>query len=598
MQKSYLQTGVKKLFSVLIALLATFAITVPAYATSTPAGTAVASAAAAGSTATIEAKTGNAGDTLNMYKVVNVTYANNQLTYAWSDTFTAFQASADGAAYSTLTVDQYTSMDAATAKALLGAFSAWVHKTAPAYAYTAQTGAAGTPTEGVATFTGVGLGQYIIVGMGNVSGAYIYSTVTAEVVPHIDNATTPPSYKIYDKYEVDLKTTKPDGEKEITSGTTPDGEVPNTKPTASIGDVVGFRLTGDVPTYPAGTTNKTLFMADTLPTGLTLNPASVKVYMGTDVNNKTPLSGTDPDKAYTLTVDGQTLYVDYLYDKLTPGQKLFVEYEATLNEQAVIGGAGNSNDYTYTYSNNPFNGETHEHDNIPDDDHGYGEVEDEETVYSYGLYIYKTAKTATGTALQGAKFELWANEVGGTTGKLIATLTTDENGYAAYNGLEKGTYVLHEIEAPTGYKLADDVTIDLSNASATASTTTTTSTRYTSDPTQAVSTAQATNADGVLLWLPKPSSGLTGLVASATNPDANKYEAAYLLSTTNTVTGTPTTGAGAGAGYYPQNVIDMPGSNLPTTGGMGTFLLYGIGIVLVAGAAVLYMRKRQSANQA
>ena len=306
------------------------------------------------------------------------------------------------------------------------------------------------------------------------------------------------------------------------------------------------------------------------------------------------LLGSD---AYTVSIEGQTLYVDYVYGELTPGQKLFVEYEATLNEQAVIGGDGNPNEYTYTYSNNPFNGGTHEHDDIPEDDNAYGEVEDSETVYTYGLYIYKTAGSETGTPLQGAKFELWAGSVGGT-GKLIATLTTDANGYAAYNGLEKGIYILHEIEAPTGFKLADDVTIDLSNASATASTTTTTNTRYTSDPDLAVSTDQATNADGVPLWLPKEGSNLTGLVASATNPDPDKYVAAYLLSTTNTVTGTPTTGVGAGAGYYPQNVIDQPGSNLPVTGGMGTVLLYGAGIALVAGAAVLYMKRRQSASQA
>ena len=89
MHKSTVQPGITRLFSMLVALLAAFAIAVPAYATSTPASGAVASAATASSTAAIEAKTGNAGDTLNMYKVVNVTFANNQLTYAFTPTFQA-----------------------------------------------------------------------------------------------------------------------------------------------------------------------------------------------------------------------------------------------------------------------------------------------------------------------------------------------------------------------------------------------------------------------------------------------------------------------------------------------------------------------------
>ena len=573
--------GLGQMLAAFVTLVTALAMAVPAFATSTPATDATSSAATATSTATIEASTGNANDTLNAYKIVNVTYANNQLTYEFTSTFNAFlQAAPADAAYKGMTPEQYTKLDSNDAKfkQMLGDFSAYVKKTTTTPAPTAEYNAT-TGTDGKATFTNVALGQYVIVGMGNVAGARIYSTVTAEVVPYVDKTTTPATYKIYDKYAVDLKTTTPGGNKTITNGTTDDSG----NATASVGDVISYQLSGDVPTYPAGTTNKTLFMKDTLSNGLTLNPASVKVYAGANADSKAELASD----AYTVTVDGQNLYVDFNYDKVVGNAKLFVTYDATLNENAKVGTAdGNPNNYTYKYSNNPFNGETHKHDEIPGGDNGYGEKTDSKTVYTYGLYIYKTASD-TNSALANAKFELKAGN------KVIATLTTDANGYASYNGLEKGTYTLHEIEAPTGYKLADDVTIDLSAAKATSSATTTTTSLYTSE--HAECDAQATNADGVLLWVPTTESGLTGIVASATNPDSSKYVAAYLKSSTsNTVQGNPQTGAGEGAGYYPANVVDNPGGNLPTTGGMGTYLIYGAGIALVACFIVMEVRKKSS----
>ena len=572
--------GLKRVLVGFLTLFTVMAMGVPAFATSTPASGATASPATQGSTATIVASTGNSGDTLSAFKIVNVTYDNNQLTYAFTDTFQNFLNASDNASYKSITAEDYTKMssDDAAFKQMLGDFSAYVKKTSPqpTAEYSATTNGAG-----VANFTGVALGQYVIVGMGNVAGARVYSTVTAEVVPHVDKATN--TYQIYDQYAVDLKTTTPGGEKTITGGTTDD----NGKATVSVGDVVSYQLSADVPTYPAGTTNKTLFMKDTLSDGLTLNPASVKVYAGADANSKTELASD----AYTVTIDGQNLYVDFNYDKVVGNAKLFVTYDATLNENAKVGTAdGNPNNYTYVYSNNPFNGETHDHSNVPGGGNGYGQVTDQKTVYTYGLYIYKTASD-TNSVLPNATFELKSGD------KVIATLTTDANGYASYNGLEKGTYTLHETNAPTGYKLANDVTIDLSAAKATSSVTTTTTTLYTSE--HADGDTQATNADGVLLWVPTTESGLTGIVASATNPDPSKYVAAYLKSSTNnTVQGTPQAGAGEGAGYYPANVVDNPGGNLPTTGGAGIFLIYAIGAALVVGFIVMKVNsKKKSANK-
>ena len=267
---------IQHVLAALVAVITAFAVVTPAFATSTPTNGATSASATQNSTASIVASTGNAGDTLNLYKVVDVTFSNNQVTYDWSSTFKAFQASDDGVAYRDLTADQYAAYknDSHRVKALLGDFSAWVHKTSPK-----DTGSQKTDATGKATFEGVGLGQYVVVGMGNVSGAYIYSTVSAEVVPSIvGNA-----YVVYSSYDVDLKTTTPSGGKEVLGGTILD----DGKYTVGVGDVVPYRLTGDVPTYPAGTTNKTLFMKDHLSDGLTLDPSSVKVYTGISPDGKT-----------------------------------------------------------------------------------------------------------------------------------------------------------------------------------------------------------------------------------------------------------------------------------------------------------------------
>jgi len=585
----------KKKWKGLSALILSMAMIVtmglPAFATSSGSGTAVAAndmnAATGASTATITVTTdtkdttkGYDGDTLYAYRVIDATLDNsaNTLTYSFTQKFTDFQASEAGKAYQNITPDIYAGYDTTNLKAVLSAFTAYVKVNKVKADYTSTT------EDNVATFSNVAMGQYIIVGSATSTGAYVYQTVSAEVVPFVDKDSN--TYKIYPKYSITMKTTKPTGSKTIDSGTTDDGTGDAAKKTASIGDTITYTIMGTVPTYPANATNTTYYQKDTLSNGLTLSSTAASI----DVEGYVGGNATRLTSGYTVTIDGQNLYIDYEYDIIKDYEKVTATYTAVLNENAVVGTAvGNSNTYDLVWSNAPYDGTTYKPGSGEDrpKDVGYGSIEDTKIVYTYALIIDKYEDKVPTDKLAGAEFDI----LSGTT--KIGHITTDSNGAASYVGLKAGTYTLRETKAPAGYKLAKDITITInSSASAFASATTTTTVTYTSDSTKAIIKTQAMNDQGVLLWV--DSTGKT--VANSANPstDTTTYYPAYVASRTTAVTTSGVAGKGSASdGYYKVGVADAKGTTLPTTGGMGTTLFTIIGIVLMVGAAVVIISKKR-----
>lgn len=238
---------------------------------------------------------------------------------------------------------------------------------------------------------------------------------------------------------------------------------------AKIGDTLTFTLTSTIPDMSAYNTY-TFNFKDTLSKGLTFGQVtSVKV------GDTTLTKDTD----YTVTTapadSGKTLLTVAMKDFKTKqqanaGKKITVTYAATLNKDAVVGGAGNVNSATIQYSNNPST-------------NGTGESEPSKVrVFTYGFTVDKyTGKNYddTATRLAGAKFTLapkngdpmsfvqvnagsaTANAVyrvakAGETG--TTTITTPENGKVDFQGLKNGEYTLTETEAPAGYnKLASAI---------------------------------------------------------------------------------------------------------------------------------------------
>ena len=127
--------------------------------------------------------------------------------------------------------------------------------------------------------------------------------------------------------------------------------------------------------------------------------------------------------------------------------QIVVTYKAHLTPDAVVGGSGNTNKPTITYSNNPNTGDR-------------GDVTGVETeTYVFKLSLMKIDK-ATGAGLAGAKFTI-ADQDGlyvqadGTLGEAAYEFESGADGIVAVPGLDEGTYTVRETVAPADYEVLD-----------------------------------------------------------------------------------------------------------------------------------------------
>lgn len=325
-----------------------------------------------------------------------------------------------------------------------------------------------------------------------------------------------------------------------------------------INDHVPFLLKATLGTIADYDTYKVVFH-DTMSKGLTYdaNSAVVKIYKDGDVTNTAEANvvtvtanftfataaATDTEGAY---VGGNTLTwscADVKALGATDKSVITVEYTATLNEDANIGSAGNPNEVYLEYSNNPNESGSGDKDNT-------GKTpEDKVIVFTYKVVANKYANEVSDTTkLKGAGFTLYkfipaengADTLDNVKGNWTAIgtevkgadMTTFE-----WKGIDDGEYKLVETTTPAGYNTIDPILFT-------------------------VSAAHDTD---------NPDPKLTSL-------------------TGDTFSGEVTTGALTG------NVINLSGSTLPETGGMGTYIFYAVGGVLVLAAVVLFVTKKRMSN--
>ena len=326
----------------------------------------------------------------------------------------------------------------------------------------------------------------------------------------------------------------------------------------SIGDNIPYELIGSLPTnYDKYTDGYFYQFTDIMDKGLTRND-DVKVWISTDNGSSwnevksgftvSPVSKYESTDKTTFTVTFENLR------KITThsNDKIKVTFTAKLNGDAEYGNPGNVNESYLKYSND-VNGE------------GKGETtHDKVVVFTYELDSTKVDANETTTKLEGAEFILADSNGEGKKylvqtkdkeGKVTNnTWTTDENeatkfvsgsdGKFEIKGLDDGTYYLQETKAPAGYNI---------------------------DSTLKKVTINATTSNGQD-WNGS-AEALTALSLGKLNNSGDKEK-----------------------GTVSEQITNTKGSSLPSTGGMGTTLLYVAGGILVACAAayVIISRKKSA----
>lgn len=414
-----------------------------------------------------------------------------------------------------------------------------------------KTGAGTTLTNGTNTLA---TGYYLIVDSTTEGNQTVYNPAVLAITSNIT---------IQDKTSVPTLEKKVQENKKSVTGEYGNGF--NDVADYNIGDAVPFHLIGSVPDMSQYTTYVYRF-SDTLGKGFDAPAtANVKVYLSndkaldkndTDVTKdftvSTVTTGEDSTKSFTVSTNDLKSVNS---GTITKGQYIIVDYTAKLNASAEIGLPGNENTAKLTYSNNPDQsgqGANQPTGNTPDD---------KVIVFTYTLNGTKVDATNTNTTLKDAEFKLqnadkkWAVIVSGKVSSWVddetlgTVIKSGENGEFSVTGLDDGTYTLKETKAPAGYNLpASDFEVKIT----------------------------ATTANGQD-WAEDPATALTKIDV--------------------TVNGTAGTGDKQ-AGTAAIVIKNTKGSTLPSTGGMGTTVLYvaGAAIVLVAAFGIAFAVRRRNAR--
>lgn len=372
---------------------------------------------------------------------------------------------------------------------------------------------------------------------------------------------------------VEVKNERPDFDKKVTKRGGTDASQTNDAD-YGIGDSIPYTLTVKVPETIANL--KTFYVTDSINTAqLAYEQNTFKVSCSDNVD-------IVKDTNYTITYekDNSGFKIDFKpvgKNGLTAdfaGKTITITYKAKLQSGAYVDRNGNINDAELIYSNKT-------NTVTEDENKDIDKIHDEAVVYTFQTSILKSG--SDGTKLDDVKFDLYKKYDATTDGKITNNLITFRNepcpvieGEAAYKlklnsttdsldqwilvkkdmitanggavtekGLPKGEYYLVETETNPGYNLlSEPVKADLSI-------------QYTAK------------------WT-----------------ESKEYTNDVL--TKHTYDKTLTTFDDAAAAKI-IHIVNRKGFTLPVTGGFGTLLFSGIGVLLVlAGVCVLFSMKKKN----
>ena len=296
-----------------------------------------------------------------------------------------------------------------------------------------------------------------------------------------------------------------------------------------IGDKVPFQLKGTVATDYDKYTVYKMTFHDHESEGLTFDKDSVKVYV-----DGTLITDTTKYEVVTEHLgDNCTFEVRFVDLKkisdVRASSVITVEYESELNEAAVIGSEGNPNEMYMEFSNNPNDEQGGETGKTP---------VDKVIVFTYKTIVNKV--NPEGDPLEGAEFTL-EKKVGDEWVEK-AVVKNAEGTTFTFTGLDDGSYRLTETKTPSEYN--------------------------TMNPNPLEFTISATHEETAV-------------------------EPKLLTLSGNVTTGDVSFEDNLENGSLTANVVNNKGSELPSTGGMGTTILYAAGVVMIlAAGAFLVMQKK------
>ncbi len=311
---------------------------------------------------------------------------------------------------------------------------------------TTAAGSANTVTDGKYVISGLAAGYYLVKDQDD-SLTGDNDSYTEYIVKVVSNATATP------KSDVPTVQKKV---KDINNST--DDAMTDWQDSADhdIGDSVPFQLKATLANNVSSYTTYKVVFHDTQSKGLTYNN-DAKVYIdGTETDGFTVTATVNADGTTTLTVSCDDVKT------LGAGNRsvITVEYTATLNTNAVLGSAGNPNEVYLEYSNNPNKSESgnNETGNTP---------EDVVIVFTYKTIISKITKNpdykpeVAGSKayipLTGAEFTLEKYNKETNEWKAITVVKNDEGTTFTFTGLDDGNYRLAETKTPAGYNSIDPI---------------------------------------------------------------------------------------------------------------------------------------------
>ena len=438
----------------------------------------------------------------------------------------------------------------------------------------------GTPVENGYKFSGLPLGYYVIKDT-TAQGDFI-KPVSALI---LDTGTP--------DVEIEVKSEKPPIDKVIDDDndlTTTDDRVDAND--AAIGDTVTYVLSSNVPDM-VGYSKYFFIMKDQMSKGLTYTDN-----MTVTVGDKVLAADTDYTVTKVENEDGTTdlkiVFHNFIQYNTAEyiGAPVEVTYTARLNEDCEINTIPNTNEVYLEYSNNPnveYGGENEPNeDEIVANPLGQTPVVRVET-FTTALEIIKI--DPLGIRLEGAEFTLSGAAMN------IVRVETDSFALDAsgdYWKLTDGSFTTTDPESTI-----DGAPVDKSTyASLTDKYAKTTEVSYEETP-EEIAVTGVVGKDGVLRFEGLPSGSYT--IKEIKAPDGYNMLTEELDVTiawdAETHAFTYTNAADAD-GIARVTVINQTGSELPSTGGIGTTLFYVFGGILVLAAiVVLVTRKRMSAAE-